>query len=640
MSVINIPVFSASKLYLRQPKVKLTPVRLEGYHKMEHMDDQPSKSELGLDIKDEASIDPASSQTQAQSQQEAVEFTRQLEEQIVTKHLPGEKPQEYLNQDLEASKNAPTPIPTEESQPQSFNRPPSPEETSQFEQALSSGKLGEFEVEGETNRNGKRALILKDPGTGETTLFILGQTAEIQALGSWRNPATPERVSLLTRRLWIEGELRRYETLTNIPEQIESDALRTIDAVVTNPAEREQLRLLITSRIRLHNLAYNAAFGLKEYVGTYQKLIEGTNARERIKFLYETAGVQQAIQLMEQGSGAYFRTSDDLRTGTLNYTTAKNTITTSLVAGGLTTEQASVAIEVAEKLAHALGASAKYDTLVTRTGIVNLNPDHQASEAWVVANWDNIDWANSLNGQGSYSMKRYFNYAGWIQKAERKKGQAANLRRYACSGWFSAVDAAATAPGGPPATLEGLLDRISNAPGANSEAIGNGQAGALFGWALRLPGYENIDQWNGKEAKSILNNPLITPNVVNNDNVGETIPKALANFAEAKAAFIHLTEDEISHEMSRLLEGILNYVGSPASFRDGFAWQEWNDLKRDAAIDWSYNNDLISAAESARLKQLFRISRGRVALRAGAAEIGGGISDAIKTWFTILTRRG
>ena len=514
-------------------------------------------------------------------------------------------------------------------------KPPTPEQLKEIDMAIKSGNFKGAEVLRETVLNGMRAIVIKDPVTGVERAVLPGAT-ELVDLYYVRDitPGTPEANTLVGAEAFVEDILRGWESRSSgsvpIPQEYESSLISTIQqqmdiatlntlgaAVMppTPPGEAPQTwtdRLLVraSARIHFHNGAIKAKFTAKEMGQELGTILQSNEQVELVRI----PGVNEALeQIVNTNEGEYFRLKSgpalDVRKASIiaHLVTLNNPET----GANFTAQEASKSLDLAEKFMHITGESAHYDGIRVNAGTTIpgavIPADGFIGQAVLDAlytdpnmllvdkfarffeeHWDKINYVDSLGGTGALQLKQTYYYPIVVEKsATKNRGDAADLRKYAYLWINSGVRFQARGS----TARNNILDMVDS---ANNNTNLKGDVAKLFAWFPTAASMvENRGAFNDKGEESVLNTPVPDANRVTNENMHETVPKALENIRKAAAIFAILPPEQKLRANLHLFKGVMQWMKSPEARGRDFQILGWNTNQYRLAVDTLIEHDFL-----------------------------------------------
>ena len=501
-----------------------------------------------------------------------------------------------------------------------------------FDQMLKDGGFDRWKVAEVTERNGRRAVWLEDPITKER-IFIDDsgrKPKEMQMAGliPEPNPATVNTEA--GARAWLERYLRNFEGqagVNGIDPQLEQSIMSTLSGFPETAAftveQKNTLLILARARIHYHNADNAAGYSLDTFAESVGKIYAEEHAA-----IYETPGVQEALNQFTQNDGEVFRLNpvrpapnvwsevearqDVIRQG----------IATSLglaippIVGATATnpgrrnwdDNVELAFELGQKTLNMFGYSAEAEGVRLTDGTVRtfMNPvgnsragdgtllATSAENKWqfMIDNWDQIQFNNvetagvitqvgSLRGPAPRDLRRAMYYQVHLNRADTTDppGRQASLRRYADL-WVSSAQNFEynQRDAGTPnfARDASIMDTLQAARTPGNRKLATWATVVAHAWKEK-------EQFAAKGGESFLTAPIVKPNDVSNDNFREKMPEALGNVAKVGGSVYALLDGERKHlVMSEMTKAAIDWVNSPeARARDILGW---NDFVREKAI--------------------------------------------------------
>lgn len=444
------------------------------------------------------------------------------------------------------------------------------------------------------------------------------------------DPEPADVVSSDAARAWLERQLRSYEGLgSEIDMSIVSSLLSTISGRIPDAlGVKRELLIRTRARIFYHNAAIRARFRLGDLMEVFGQL----QLPEHQEIL-GTPGVRESIVALINNDGEFFRLGG--AAADAERTNIKNNLQVGL---GLAPDRAILALELAEKFAQMTGEASYYDGIRDLTGNwqhfevgATGETDYQAYADYLAEHWDDIDQANSLQGQGSANMRRAFFYPVFLQKpATDNRGRAEYLRRYAYLWVNSAVHFRNPA-------FNAEMNLLDFADHIDSQWI------KWIVWAGKVSkAHGNAGQLNEKGAESILNVPLIEPNNLKQDTSEQTINGVMDNYKKAIAVFGHLNyPEEVQRSMTHLLRGVMEYVSERhinQARAEGFiTWLGINQDQVFSVLRWAAKIGAVTYVQAEGLRHQLDLTLFRVAAEAAAPHLGQGIWAGIRGFWGAIT---
>lgn len=457
--------------------------------------------------------------------------------------------------------------------------------------------------------------------------------------GSIPTPEATDTANEDALRRWLEGYLRKFESSDDqlIENQTIRDMLETIARVRNHAITKEIKEKMITTmmaRIKYHNVNIKSKTNIKDYGDEFKNITK----EEHTVILLDPYVKFAALELIKD-DGAYFRLGND------EAKTRRVEIKASLVALGRADADADKDLELALKTANIWGSSASYDGIVDKSGkLINPKGPHAVRQmvTYVEENWTSINFKGSLNGQGAKAIRDVlFNPVRLGKDDKDSAGRAKGLKRFT-SIWVDTgarLDLPKGSPDDTPLpdyfTLEEVLTK-----GTNADEIDKYRK-KVAAWAGSLNKIsDNKDQFQGKGSKSILHLPFIDANFVNMDNVSSKVPSVMKNYEEAIAAYSHLGFDQQLQAKAHLLKGMLWYLNSDESRKDGFFYEKWNGAMQNQVLIWAVRSGHIDENWANWVRGELGISTGSVVSDIGKHELGKGVGGYLAGIFKAVTGGG
>ena len=526
----------------------------------------------------------------------------------------------------------------------------------EFDIALETGSYKGFKVVREIQHGGSRALVILDPETNQE-LAVRPDVTDIVDLYYVRDiaPGTAEADQPVAAAKFVNDILLGWEGRTSpISEELSQSLTSTIDQQMNkNVLGQEFVNKLVLQalgRIHLHNGAIKANYAAKE-LG--QELLPFINSGEKNE-IFKMPGVSFAIKEMIGNvggfdEGEYFRLRDykdnnqvehndyknrkaviqaNIKTYLLQHLPAPQNLTQPQLEA-LRDAEALRAIDLAEKFMHVYGESAHYDGIRVKQSTnlpgVNLPQDGYVGQKalevlypgdnmnlvdryarFLEDHYDDIDFGDevsglggSLSGKGAAQLKQTFYYPILLQKPFTKnRGDATELRRYAYL-WINSglrYEARTFKPRANMLEAMGLQNQNLNT--LDIENFGFDDFGdeipKMNNWIGVVAAItENRGAFNDKGEESVLNTPVPDANRVTNENMHETVPKALENIRKSAAIYSILSPEQKLRANLHLFKGVMQWMKSPEARGPDFQILGWNTNQYRLAVDTLIEHDFL-----------------------------------------------
>jgi hypothetical protein len=266
-----------------------------------------------------------------------------------------------------------------------------------------------------------------------------------------------------------------------------------------------------------------------------------------------------------------------------------------------------------------------------------------------VEHWNDIDFGDETGSGGSIGGNSRVQFRGTMfypvsleKPGTANRGDIEMLRRYAylfmgpmrrfTTGSYKEARNSAVE-----FLYSGKNNTATNLTDQNKDRIFGKDYGKIFIWAGKISNItKNRGILNDRGPDSVLNQPLVDANLVENQNTGETLPKALEKFTKSVELYGNLTNDERRYAMGHLLGGILTFVDSKEASDKGYL--EWSDKMKLDALLVAWRQSLISFREVKNLssRDKLAISGARAALIDAFPEFSNGVIDGLKFLWTLF----
>lgn len=439
---------------------------------------------------------------------------------------------------------------------------------------------------------------------------------------------------------WVEAKVRLQEK-TSSGEVIALDTIKDLEKEIGKiPVDSKEFKdkmvVRVRARLRYHNAAYLSQNKLNELSEEFNRI-----DKKHHKEIYNTLGVKEALVKLIENRGEFYRLSDEAADA------KRDTIKLNLTGRGLSTEDAELAMELAEKTAHIFGDSAYYDgirdksgafigekdflitkkVLNEKTGIeedrVYLN--QKAMADYLVDHWDEINFdigtdlsKRSLGGRGASNMRRIFYLPVWLQK--EKKGTVEDLRKYA----YLWVTSATRSQG-----RKDLIDLMDHIDDDRVE---------LLGWAKGVStAYDKKGTLYEKGSGSVLNMPFLDPNKVefaSDAEVTKAISEVMKNYLSSTDSYSHLEWESLKDKdvkpdqqraMMHLLVGELKFINNTIEKRKypfTAGWLNWSQKKISQTITWAAESLNLDLDEAHDIERRVNLNRGLATAQTAAPYLG------------------
>lgn len=477
-----------------------------------------------------------------------------------------------------------------------------------------------WEIIGKDPERGEHVYIVVDPETGlKTRIDASKEVGRSELAGVIRDPEAVDLADVAALRSWVNRNLRPLESRGGGSIQISQTVEESLITTISNISKvggapipdtlKSELIAFAGGRIKYHNSSIRSKNALGSFAEEYSR-IQGSEHQAILGRLHFT----EVTQWMELNEGAYFRLGGPAAEA------QRNTWIADLQAlpYNLSLEDAQLTVELAVKASNIFGVSAHYDGIrdihgnwvhfETATGEI----DYEAYARYFVDHWDDIDFANSLEGQGAGNMGRAFYYPLFLNKSGVKfPGTSETMRRYAYL-WAGPLIHFRFDPMIPSGSFTETINRITTGGGVTPA---HNDARKSFEWAARMSAVdEGRKQLNEKDDESILNVPLIKPDDVTSDNYDKTLPTALGNIEKAYGAYGHLTPDQRRRATAHLIEGVLHFINNPESHGEPFYHEGWNSEVIQRTVKYAFEKGKIRRQDAAQLLERGEINYGAASM--------------------------